>query len=77
MGKYSCMFSLTFLLLHFQPSDMSEAYLWKIVIDILTEPTPRQKLSHVNTVDDVVELLQKSKNIIVLTGAGVRSSLIH
>ena len=33
----------------------------------------RRKLEHVNTVDDVVELLKKSKNIIVLTGAGVRS----
>ena len=51
---------------------MSEAHLWRIVIEILSEPTPRQKLSYVNTLDDVVGLLQTSKNVIVLTGAGVR-----
>ena len=41
------------------------------MIDILTEPTPRHKLDNVNTIDDVVDLLQRSRNIIVLTGAGV------
>ena len=41
------------------------------MIDILTEPTPRQKLDHINTIDDVVNLLKRSRNIIVLTGAGV------
>lgn len=54
-----------------QPPNLDRATLWKIIIDILTEPTPRQKLDHVNSLDDVVELLRGSKNIIVLTGAGV------
>ncbi len=31
----------------------------------------RTKLTHVNTVEDVVKLLRDAKNIIVLTGAGV------
>lgn len=46
------------------------------MIDILTEPTPRQKLGNVNTIDDVVELLKRSRNIIVLTGAGVSSFVV-
>lgn len=54
-----------------QPPNIDKATLWKIIVDILTEPTPRQKLDHINSLDDVVELLRGSKNIIVLTGAGV------
>lgn len=45
--------------------------LWKVVWEILTEPKPRQKLDQVSTLDDVVGLIARSKNIIVLTGAGV------
>lgn len=32
----------------------------------------RQKLPQYNTIEDAVELLTKSKNIMVITGAGVR-----
>ena len=35
-------------------------------------PEPRNKLSQFNTVDDVVELISGARNIVVLTGAGVR-----
>ncbi|EDO31684.1 predicted protein, partial [Nematostella vectensis] len=56
------------------PPNVSNSTLWKIVIDILTEPTKRQKLPNVNTLDDVVRLIKKCKNIIVLTGAGVSVS---
>lgn len=38
---------------------------------ISRELSKRVKLSQYNTVDDAVSLLQESKNIIVLTGAGV------
>ena len=40
----------------------------------MSEPPRRQKLIRVNTVKDVVQLIQNSKNIIVLTGAGVSVS---
>ena len=34
----------------------------------------RKKLAHINTIDDLVELLEKAKNVVVLTGAGVSVS---
>lgn len=37
----------------------------------------RFKLPQYNTLEDLVKLLEESKNIIVLTGAGVRSSNPH
>lgn len=50
-----------------------EAYHPLLALAISREYTKRQKLSEYNTIDDAVELLKKSKNIIVITGAGVRS----
>lgn len=41
---------------------------------MMSEPPKRQKLPNINTINDVVELIKKSKNIIVLTGAGVSVS---
>jgi len=35
-----------------------------------TELRKRKKLDNVNTVDDVVDLIRKSKNIMILAGAG-------
>ena len=40
----------------------------------MSEPPKRQKLTHINTVSDVVQLIKNSCNIIVLTGAGVSVS---
>jgi len=45
------------------------------VLRCMAEPEPRNKLSHVNTLDDVVSLLKSSSKIIVLTGAGVSPQL--
>lgn len=41
-------------------------------LGITRELSKRVKLPEYNTVDDAVHLLKRSKNIIVLTGAGVR-----
>ena len=38
---------------------------------ITREMNRRRKLPHINTLEDVLRLLKESKNILVLTGAGV------
>ena len=48
-----------------------KAYHALLAIGISREYSKRPKLPEYNTVDDAVELLKKSKNIIVVTGAGV------
>lgn len=35
----------------------------------------RQKLSHVNTIDDAASLIKSRSNILVITGAGISTSL--
>lgn len=44
-------------------------------LSIQRELGKRQKLTEYNTIDDAVSLLQKSKNIMVITGAGISTSL--
>lgn len=48
-----------------------ESYYPLLGICINRELRKREKIPHYNSVDDAVSLLKKSKNIIVLTGAGV------
>ena len=55
----------------FQPSHIDDITLWKGVWELITEPKARKKLDSVNTLEDVVNLIQNSRKIIVLTGAGV------
>lgn len=52
------------------PCNVNDRLLWRLIINILNEPE-RPKLSHINTMDDVINLLKTSKRIMVLTGAGV------
>ncbi|KAE8151861.1 SIR2-domain-containing protein [Aspergillus avenaceus] len=52
-----------------------EAYHPLLAIAISQEFSRRQKLPQYNTIEDAVKLLQESKNIIVLTGAGISTSL--
>ena len=56
------------------PDDLDQMTLCRIILNLLTEPERRKKLEHVNTIEDVVGLIAKSKNILVLTGAGVSVS---
>ena len=55
-----------------QPDD---AYLPLLGLGICRELQKRVKLPQYNTIDDAVSLIERSKNIIVLTGAGISTSL--
>jgi hypothetical protein len=52
-----------------------KAYHTLLAIAISREFMRRQKLHEYSSIDDAVKLLQQSKNIIVLTGAGVSTTL--
>nr|XP_023022612.1 NAD-dependent protein deacetylase sirtuin-1 [Leptinotarsa decemlineata] len=56
------------------PDYVEDITIWKIIINMLAEPPRRNKLRHVNTLDDIVRLMKGAQNIIVLTGAGVSVS---
>lgn len=55
--------------------DNEEAYVGLLRLALQRELSKRLKLPQYNTIDDVVQLLKDSKNIIVLTGAGISTSL--
>ncbi|KAK1249316.1 hypothetical protein MKX07_002832 [Trichoderma sp. CBMAI-0711] len=52
-----------------------EAYFSLLSLAITRELSKRAKLMRYNTVDDAVRLIDKSQNIIVITGAGISTSL--
>ena len=54
------------------PENLDNLTLWRIIVNMLSEPPPRRKISNVNTLDDCVKLIKKCNRILVLTGAGVR-----
>ncbi|KAF4635805.1 hypothetical protein G7Y89_g2284 [Cudoniella acicularis] len=52
-----------------------DAYYGLLSLGISRELSKRIKLPHYNTIDDAVNLIKQSRNIIVLTGAGISTSL--
>lgn len=56
------------------PDTVDNLTLWKVILNLLSEPPKRKKLDNVNSLDDVVNLIRTSKKIIVLSGAGISVS---
>ncbi|VDQ03518.1 unnamed protein product [Trichobilharzia regenti] len=54
------------------PSDPN--HLLSLLLTILAEPTPRHRLRHINSLDNVLALLATSTSILVITGAGISVS---
>lgn len=54
--------------------EVDDATLWRLLLTLLMVPDPRNKLPQYNTVDQAVKLISDARNIVVLTGAGVRTS---
>lgn len=54
------------------PSHLDNLTLWRLIVNMLSEPPRRKKLPQYNTINDVVDLIKRSNRIVVLTGAGVR-----
>lgn len=54
-----------------QPEGVEDAVLWRLLVQLLSRPTPRSKLPNLNSLADVVDLIHSSRKILVLTGAGV------
>ena len=52
-----------------------DAYYGLLSLAISRELSKRIKLPQYNSIDDAVELIKKAKNIVVLTGAGISTSL--
>ncbi|CAK7272954.1 NAD-dependent histone deacetylase sir2 [Sporothrix epigloea] len=59
----------------FLEGEPDESYFGLLSLALSRELQKRAKLIHYNTVDDAVHLLQTSRNIIVITGAGISTSL--
>ncbi len=56
------------------PNDVSQSTLFQLLMDLFLPVQQRQPLEQYKTLDDAVELIQKCKNILVLTGAGISVS---
>ena len=56
------------------PADVSSSTVYEILMDLFLPIRRRKALDEYKTLDDAVELIRKSKNILVLTGAGISVS---
>lgn len=55
------------------PQNADEMSLWKMIVSMI-EPPKRKKLVQYNTIEDAIDLIKKSKKIVVLSGAGISTS---
>lgn len=56
------------------PENITDNDLWRVIAAILSDPPRRQRLQHIQSIEQVCDTIKQSKNIIVLTGAGVSVS---
>lgn len=56
------------------PDEVDDIAALRFIVRLLSESTVRSKLPNINTIDDVISLINSSAKIIVLTGAGVSVS---
>ncbi|CAL4150049.1 unnamed protein product, partial [Meganyctiphanes norvegica] len=56
------------------PTGISDMTLWRLIVNMLSEPPRREKLRHINTIEDVVRLIKSCRKVVILTGAGVSVS---
>lgn len=56
------------------PEDVSQSMIYEILMDLFLPIRRRKALEQYQTLDDAVELIRTSKNILVLTGAGISVS---
>ncbi|KAH6976568.1 hypothetical protein EDB80DRAFT_540268, partial [Ilyonectria destructans] len=59
----------------FLENKTDEAYISLLSLAIARELSKRIKLVKYNSLEDAVDLIQQSKNIMVITGAGISTSL--
>lgn len=50
---------------HQIPQYVDDVTLWKLIVNMMSEPPRRHKLRHVNTLDDIVRLLKGKKIVYV------------
>lgn len=55
------------------PSEADDMMLWRLLVSMI-EPPRRKKLTQYNTIEDAIKLINKSKKIMVLSGAGISTS---
>ena len=48
-----------------------------MILNLLCEPPKREKLTLVNTLENVVDLIKSCSKIMVLTGAGVSKIIVN
>jgi NAD+-dependent protein deacetylase SIR2 len=59
----------------FRPNEPDESFYRLLGIALMKELSKRQKISQYKSIDDAAKALQSAKNVVVVTGAGISTSL--